>query len=110
MSGGERTRLAMIRLLLEPVNLLILDEPTTTSTSHRRGAEKAIRELTALNIVSHDRDFLNELVGKVCEFGGGEVGNIWEESDFLSKDSKTSATGTFKISRNKQSEGRNCHL
>lgn len=88
LSGGERTRLAMIRLLLEPVNLLILDEPTNhLDIASKEVLKKAIREFdgTAI-IVSHDRDFLNELVGKVYEFGGGEVrehmGGIY---DFLSK-------------------------
>jgi ATP-binding cassette subfamily F protein 3 len=88
LSGGERTRLAMIRLLLEPVNLLILDEPTNhLDIASKEVLKKAIREFdgTAI-IVSHDRDFLNELVSKVYEFGGGEVrehmGGIY---DFLSK-------------------------
>lgn len=88
LSGGERTRLAMIRLLLEPVNLLILDEPTNhLDIASKEVLKKAIREFdgTAI-IVSHDRDFLNELVSKVYEFGGGGVrehmGGIY---DFLSK-------------------------
>lgn len=88
LSGGERTRLAMIRLLLEPVNLLILDEPTNhLDIASKEVLKKAIREFdgTAI-IVSHDRDFLNELVSKVYEFGGGIVrehmGGIY---DFLSK-------------------------
>ena len=75
LSGGERSRLAMIRLLLEPVNLLILDEPTNhLDLASKDVLKKAIREFdgTAI-IVSHDRDFLNELVTKVYEFGGGRV-------------------------------------
>src|SRR5690554_4949601 len=75
LSGGERSRLAMIRLLLEPVNLLILDEPTNhLDIASKDVLKKAINEFegTAI-IVSHDRDFLDELVGKVYEFGGGKV-------------------------------------
>lgn len=75
LSGGERTRLAMIRLLLEPVNLLILDEPTNHLDMKSKDVLKqAIKDFngTAI-IVSHDRDFLDGLVGKVYEFGGGKV-------------------------------------
>ena len=75
LSGGERSRLAMIRLLLEPVNLLILDEPTNhLDLASKDVLKKAIREFdgTAI-IVSHDRDFLDDLVHKVYEFGGGKV-------------------------------------
>jgi ATP-binding cassette, subfamily F, member 3 len=75
LSGGERTRLAMIRLLLEPVNLLILDEPTNHLDMPSKDVLKdAIRDFdgTAI-IVSHDRDFLDGLVTKVFEFGGGKV-------------------------------------
>lgn len=75
LSGGERSRLAMIRLLLEPVNLLILDEPTNhLDLASKDVLKKAIREFdgTAI-IVSHDRDFLDGLVNKVYEFGGGRV-------------------------------------
>lgn len=75
LSGGERSRLAMIRLLLEPVNLLILDEPTNhldiTSKEVLKEAIKAF-DGTAI-IVSHDREFLDGLVNKVYEFGGGKV-------------------------------------
>ncbi len=88
LSGGERSRLAMIRLLLEPVNLLILDEPTNhLDIASKEVLKKAIKEFdgTAI-IVSHDRDFLNGLVNKIYEFGGGKVlehiGGIY---DFLSK-------------------------
>ena len=75
LSGGERSRLAMIRLLLEPVNLLILDEPTNHLDMPSKDVLKeAIRAFdgTAI-IVSHDRDFLDGLVTKVYEFGGGKV-------------------------------------
>ena len=75
LSGGERTRLAMIRLLLEPVNLLILDEPTNHLDMPSKDVLKeAIRAFdgTAI-IVSHDREFLDGLVTKVYEFGGGKV-------------------------------------
>jgi ATP-binding cassette subfamily F protein 3 len=88
LSGGERTRLAMIKLLLEPVNFLILDEPTNHLDMRSKDVLKdAIREFDGtVIIVSHDRDFLDGLVDKVYEFGGGEVrehlGGIY---DFLNK-------------------------
>ena len=88
LSGGERTRLAMIKLLLEPVNFLILDEPT----NHLDMRSKDILKEAIANfegtviVVSHDRDFLDGLVTKVYEFGGGLVkehlGGIY---DFLQK-------------------------
>lgn len=88
LSGGERSRLAMIRLLLEPVNLLILDEPTNHLDMRSKDVLKeAIKAFdgTAI-IVSHDREFLDGLVSKVYEFGGGKVvehlGGIY---DFLQK-------------------------
>ena len=88
LSGGERSRLAMIRLLLEPVNLLILDEPTNHLDMRSKDVLKeAIKEFDGtVIVVSHDRDFLDGLVSKVYEFGGGEVrehlGGIY---DFLQK-------------------------
>ena len=75
LSGGERTRLALMKLLLEPVNLLILDEPT----NHLDLKTKDILKQALLDFdgtlicVSHDRDFLDGLVSKVYEFGGGRV-------------------------------------
>ena len=75
LSGGERSRLAMIRLLLEPVNLLILDEPTNhLDMASKDVLKEAIKAFdgTAI-IVSHDREFLDGLVTKVFEFGGGKV-------------------------------------
>ena len=88
LSGGERSRLAMIKLLLEPVNLLILDEPTNHLDMRTKDVLKeAILAFDGTVIlVSHDRDFLNGLVSKVYEFGGGHVrehiGGIY---DFLEK-------------------------
>lgn len=88
LSGGERTRLAMIKLLLEPVNFLILDEPTNHLDMRSKDVLKeAIREFDGTVIlVSHDRDFLDGLATKVYEFGGGMVkehlGGIYE---FLQK-------------------------
>ena len=88
LSGGERTRLAMIKLLLQPVNLLILDEPT----NHLDLKTKDILKSALLDfegtviVVSHDRDFLNGLVTKVYEFGGGKVTEHLEDiNGFLRK-------------------------
>ena len=84
LSGGERTRLAMIRLLLEPVNLLILDEPTNHLDMRSKDVLKeAIRQFDGTVIlVSHDRDFLDGLVSRVYEFANGQVrehiGGIYE--------------------------------
>ena len=88
LSGGERTRLAMIKLLLEPVNLLILDEPTNHLDMKTKDILKnAIKDFDGtVIVVSHDREFLDGLVEKVYEFGSGEVkeclGGIYE---FLEK-------------------------
>ena len=88
LSGGEKTRLAMIRLLLEPVNLLILDEPTNHLDMKTKDILKdAIKAFDGtVIIVSHDREFLDTLVDKVYEFGGGEVReNLGGIYDFLRK-------------------------
>ncbi len=88
LSGGERTRLAMIKLLLEPVNFLILDEPTNHLDMRSKDVLKeAIRDFNGtVIVVSHDRDFLDGLVSRVYEFGGGKVtehlGGIY---DFLQR-------------------------
>ena len=88
LSGGEKTRLAMIRLLLEPVNLLILDEPTNhLDMATKDILKQAIKDFTGtVIVVSHDREFLDGLVEKVYEFGSGKVreclGGIYE---FLEK-------------------------
>ena len=86
LSGGEKTRLAMIRLLLEPVNLLILDEPTNHLDMKTKDVLKqAIADFDGtVIVVSHDRDFLDGLVEKVYEFGGGKVReHLGEIYDFL---------------------------
>ncbi|MEO3649923.1 ABC-F family ATP-binding cassette domain-containing protein, partial [Phocaeicola vulgatus] len=88
LSGGERSRLAMIKLLLEPVNFLILDEPTNHLDMRSKNVLKeAIKEFDGtVIVVSHDREFLDGLVTKVYEFGGGvvkeHIGGIY---DFLQK-------------------------
>lgn len=88
LSGGEKTRLAMIRLLLEPVNLLILDEPTNhLDMATKDILKQAIKDFDGtVIVVSHDREFLDGLIEKVYEFGGGKVreclGGIYE---FLEK-------------------------
>ena len=88
LSGGERSRLAMIRLLLEPVNLLVLDEPTNHLDMQSKDVLKnALRDFDGtIIVVSHDREFLDGLVGKVYEFGDGRIrehlGGIY---DFLEK-------------------------
>ena len=84
LSGGERSRLAMIKLLLEPVNFLILDEPTNHLDMQSKDVLKnAVKEFDGtVIVVSHDRDFLDGLVSRVYEFGGGKVrehiGGIYE--------------------------------
>ena len=81
LSGGERTRLAMIKLLLEPVNVLILDEPTNHLDMKTKDIIKdALKDFDGtLILVSHDRDFLNGLVTKVFEFGNKRVREHFED-------------------------------
>lgn len=121
LSGGERSRLAMIRLLLEPVNLLILDEPTNHLDMRSKDVLKeALKEFDGtVIVVSHDREFLDGLVDKVYEFGNKRVvehlGGIY---DFLERkkmdnlrelersaqiDSETSQQEEVKITENKLS-------
>ena len=107
LSGGERSRLAMIRLLLEPVNLLILDEPTNHLDMVSKDVLKeAIRAFdgTAI-IVSHDREFLDGLVSKVYEFGGGRVrehlGGIY---DFLQSRNLTDLSQLQSAQNNQNSQ------
>lgn len=88
LSGGERTRLAMIKLLLEPVNLLILDEPTNHLDMKTKDILKqALVDFDGtLIVVSHDRDFLDGLIQKVYEFGKGKVTEHLEDIyGFLAK-------------------------
>ena len=93
LSGGERSRLAMIRLLLEPVNLLILDEPTNHLDMQSKDVLKeAIKAFDGTVIlVSHDREFLNGLVSKVYEFGNKKVrehlGGIYDFLQYKKMDS-----------------------
>ncbi|MDE6282471.1 MAG: ABC-F family ATP-binding cassette domain-containing protein [Muribaculaceae bacterium] len=104
LSGGEKTRLAMIRLLLEPVNLLILDEPTNhLDMATKDILKQAIKDFTGtVIVVSHDREFLDGLVEKVYEFGSGKVreclGGIYE---FLEKKKIASLQ---ELERNKPSQ------
>ena len=108
LSGGERTRLAMIKLLLEPVNCLILDEPTNHLDMRSKDVLKAaIRDFDGtVIVVSHDRDFLDGLVSKVYEFGEGKVrehlGGIY---DFLQAKQLTSLTSLNTSSGRETSTG-----
>ncbi|MDE6368288.1 MAG: ATP-binding cassette domain-containing protein, partial [Muribaculaceae bacterium] len=114
LSGGEKTRLAMIRLLLEPVNLLILDEPTNHLDMRTKDILKqAIKDFNGtVIVVSHDREFLDGLVEKVYEFGGGKVreclGGIYEFLEKKRIDSlaelELTKSPTTKIADNKISE------
>jgi len=101
LSGGEKTRLAMLRLLLEPVNLLILDEPTNhLDMKTKYILKQAIKDFNGtVIVVSHDRDFLDGLVEKVYEFGNGRIreclGGIYE---FLEK-KKIENLGQLELSK-----------
>lgn len=114
LSGGERSRLAMIKLLLEPVNFLILDEPTNHLDMRSKDVLKeAIKEFDGtVIVVSHDREFLDGLVTKVYEFGGGvvkeHIGGIY---DFLQKkkieslnELQLSASPTVSATKKEESE------
>ena len=81
LSGGEKTRLAMIKLLLQPVNLLILDEPTNHLDMETKDIIKdALKAFDGtLILVSHDRDFLDGLATKVFEFGNQRVREHFED-------------------------------
>ena len=91
LSGGERVRLCMVKLLLEPVNLLILDEPTNHLDIKTKDILKqALRDYDGtLILVSHDRDFLDGLATKVYEFGNGRVReHLCGVNEFLEKKKK----------------------
>lgn len=106
LSGGEKSRLAMIRLLLQPVNLLIMDEPTNHLDMRTKDILKdAIKDFNGtVIVVSHDRDFLDGLVEKVYEFGGGYVkehlGGIY---DFLAQKNMESLHELEKSEKSQQS-------
>lgn len=107
LSGGERSRLAMIRLLLEPVNLLILDEPTNhldmVSKDVLKDAIKAF-DGTVI-VVSHDREFLDGLVDKVYEFGGGTVKeHIGDIYDYLITKNATTINEAIAMSSTEKQE------
>ena len=110
LSGGERSRLAMIRLLLEPVNFLILDEPTNHLDMQSKDVLKeAIKAFDGTVIlVSHDRDFLDGLVDKVYEFGGGKVrehlGGIYEYLRFHNAENITEARGSGTAPKQEEQE------
>jgi ATP-binding cassette subfamily F protein 3 len=109
LSGGEKTRLAMIKLLLEPVNFLILDEPTNHLDMKTKDVLKqAIRDFNGtVIVVSHDREFLDGLVEKVYEFGGGKVreclGGIYE---FLEK-KKIESLSQLELSKSPTEKAKN---
>ena len=107
LSGGEKTRLAMAKLLLEPMNFLILDEPTNHLDMRTKEVlKKALKDFNGtLIIVSHDRDFLDGLVDKVYEFANGNVrehiGGIY---DYLKKRDNISANSNYSTKENVETE------
>ena len=117
LSGGEKTRLAMIRLLLEPVNLLILDEPTNHLDMRSKDVLKdALKEFDGtVIVVSHDREFLDGLVDKVYEFGNKRViehlGGIYDFLEHKKMDSlcelERSTQTTTSMERNASEPTRN---
>ena len=120
LSGGERSRLAMIRLLLEPCNLLILDEPTNHLDMQSKDVLKAaLRDFKGTVIlVSHDRDFLDGLVSKVYEFGGGKVrehlGGIYDflrakKIDNLQELERTTTTKTNENNERSDTDARSAY-
>jgi ATP-binding cassette subfamily F protein 3 len=117
LSGGERSRLALVKLLLEPHNLLVLDEPTNHLDMHSKEILKQalIKYDGTLIVVSHDRDFLNGIAGKIYEFRNNKIKeNIGGIYDFLrkkkintlreieKKEVLRKTNGTENISANKQ--------
>ena len=107
LSGGERSRLAMIRLLLEPVNLLILDEPTNhLDISSKQILKEAVKAFDGtVIVVSHDRDFLDGLVEKVYEFGQGRVvEHLCGIYEYLAKKNAESVEQALSSSPTKQSK------
>lgn len=114
LSGGERSRLALIRLLLEPVNFLILDEPTNHLDMRTKDVLK--EALTAFDgtviVVSHDRDFLKGLVSRVYEFGGGNIReHIGGIEDYLQdKEREENATRNETLTAPKPTEEKNAEV
>ncbi len=116
LSGGERSRLAMIRLLLQPVNLLILDEPTNHLDMPSKDVLKdAIRDFTGtVIVVSHDREFLDGIVDRVYEFSGGTVrehiGGIYDylrSRNIENLDQLTGVKGMEKKDKTTETGGKN---
>ena len=111
LSGGEKTRLAMAKLLLEPVNFLILDEPTNHLDMRTKNVlKKAIKDFQGtVIIVSHDRDFLDGLVDKVYEFANGKVkefiGGIYDYLKFRQTLEESSSTSSVDLPKKETSEG-----
>lgn len=113
LSGGERSRLAMIRLLLEPVNVLVLDEPTNHLDIQTKDVlKKALKEFEGtVLVVSHDRDFLEGLVDKVYEFRDGKLrehlGGIDDFLLRLKRDDLNIPNSSCQLDNNKKNDGDN---